>query len=553
MSSNDPSSDLDARIAAIVESSVGRMRDELLHRMQDTESRLRDITGRIGGEAAAALVAEPVTEPAPVEPAAPAADASSDLFDAVAAMDRGSSQQEVLAALLEGTGRFAGRSALFLTRSDGAQGWGSYGFEETASDIQQVVLSYGEGPLAVLSEGRGCVVLTAGDCADLCDWMGATPGTEGLLIPFVLRDRLAAALYVDRAAADPPLARRSLQLLAYIGAQAVEGLALRKRGETPTLQVATDDAETPGVALWEAPAPEPETAPVAPVEEPPAAEPAMTEPVVSEPRLTEPQVTETVETIEAPPSEMTIEEVIEEPAAPEMEAEAAPEMEAEAAPEMEAEIEVVTDDDWTMPAAPMDEPVAPMDEPVAPMDEPVAAMDEPVEAPPVAPVEGPAPPLEAPAEPGPDATVEEAPPWAATAGADLSGIEAEPEPPAAEIPMPPAAVGETTEVSPPTDVSGPGWAFTASRAAAEVGDDAQHEEARRLARLLVTEIKLYNEEQVEEGRRGNDIYARLKEDIDRSRQIFNERVDDGVRQETDYFHEEMVRILAGGNAEALGI
>ena len=81
----------------------------------------------------------------------------------------------------------------------------------------------------------------------------------------------------------------------------------------------------------------------------------------------------------------------------------------------------------------------------------------------------------------------------------------------------------------------------------------QHEEARRLARLLVTEIKLYNEEQVEEGRRGNDIYARLREDIDRSRQIFNERVDDSVRQETDYFHEEMVRILAGGNAEALGL
>ena len=48
MSSNNPSSDLDSRIAAIVESSVGRMRDELLHRMEDTEARLRDITGRMG-------------------------------------------------------------------------------------------------------------------------------------------------------------------------------------------------------------------------------------------------------------------------------------------------------------------------------------------------------------------------------------------------------------------------------------------------------------------------------------------------------------------------
>ena len=144
-----------------------------------------------------------------------------------------------------------------------------------------------------------------------------------------------------------------------------------------------------------------------------------------------------------------------------------------------------------------------------------------------------------------------------TAAEELSTAAVEPAPAMAE-PAPPAkepagAPGGSTEVRPPTDVSGPGWAFTASRAATESSDDSQHEEARRLARLLVTEIKLYNEEQVEEGRRGKDIYARLREDIDRSRQIFNERVDEEVRQQTDYFHEEMVRILAGGNEEALGI
>jgi hypothetical protein len=84
-------------------------------------------------------------------------------------------------------------------------------------------------------------------------------------------------------------------------------------------------------------------------------------------------------------------------------------------------------------------------------------------------------------------------------------------------------------------------------------DETLHEEARRLARLLVSEIKLYNEEQVEEGRKKKDLYERLKEDIDRSRQIYEERVDPRVIQTSDYFYQELVRILAAGDARALGI
>jgi hypothetical protein len=44
---------------------------------------------------------------------------------------------------------------------------------------------------------------------------------------------------------------------------------------------------------------------------------------------------------------------------------------------------------------------------------------------------------------------------------------------------------------------------------------------------------------------------RLEEDIERSRQIYDERVDDSIRDESDYFHDELVRILAGGDAGAL--
>jgi hypothetical protein len=117
-----------------------------------------------------------------------------------------------------------------------------------------------------------------------------------------------------------------------------------------------------------------------------------------------------------------------------------------------------------------------------------------------------------------------------------------------------AARPATREVLPPSDLDGPGWAF-ANRAPARTGavEDAAHEEARRLARLLVSEIKLYNEEQIEEGRRTGSIYQRLKEDIDRSRQMYEERIDERVRQTSDYFYDELVRSLAGGNAGLLGM
>jgi hypothetical protein len=80
----------------------------------------------------------------------------------------------------------------------------------------------------------------------------------------------------------------------------------------------------------------------------------------------------------------------------------------------------------------------------------------------------------------------------------------------------------------------------------------QHEDAKRFARLVVSEIKLYNESKVTEGRRQKDLYERLKEDIERGRQMYTERVAPGIRESTNYFFDELVRILAGGDAGALG-
>jgi hypothetical protein len=81
----------------------------------------------------------------------------------------------------------------------------------------------------------------------------------------------------------------------------------------------------------------------------------------------------------------------------------------------------------------------------------------------------------------------------------------------------------------------------------------KHDEAKRFARLLVSEIKLYNEAKVEQGRKNRDLYERLKEDIDRSRQMFEERIPEDVRKVSNYFYDELIRILADGNADVLGL
>jgi hypothetical protein len=85
------------------------------------------------------------------------------------------------------------------------------------------------------------------------------------------------------------------------------------------------------------------------------------------------------------------------------------------------------------------------------------------------------------------------------------------------------------------------------------GDDTSeaHIAARRYARLLVSEIKLYHEPQVEEGRRARDLMSRLSGEIARARALYDQRVPPEIRERTDYIREELIRTLADGDANLL--
>ena len=75
----------------------------------------------------------------------------------------------------------------------------------------------------------------------------------------------------------------------------------------------------------------------------------------------------------------------------------------------------------------------------------------------------------------------------------------------------------------------------------------EEQAARRYARLLISEIKLYHEADVLAGRRERDLASRLGDEITRARVLYEQRVPAHVRQSTDCFHDELVRTLADGD------
>lgn len=79
-----------------------------------------------------------------------------------------------------------------------------------------------------------------------------------------------------------------------------------------------------------------------------------------------------------------------------------------------------------------------------------------------------------------------------------------------------------------------------------------HRKAQRFARLLVDEIKLYNQAKVTEGRKHKDLYTRLKDEIDKSRSTYMKRYGNTAAASADHFSSELVRSLAEDDSSLMG-
>ncbi len=415
-------------------------------------------------------------------------DALEELKHAAAGIDRSTQQAAILTGLLEGAGRFSSRAAFVLIRDDGHRCWGSLGFDDARREMQGAAVEVPNGD-SVWSRIRE----------------GA--GTCGLTAA-------ECAVFCSQFEASTPSMGALLPLS--LGEHVAGYLYADRVGDQPlnlsALQLLTFVA---GQTL--------ETLPVRKRRSTPALTVAEAVAAPAPAAVLEPAAAE----VEAEP--VAVEE-------PEPAAAAVPEARPEEAWPQEALETMVVDVEPEAVEAAEPESVTDFYEveaPEAETTERAAAAEAPT-------AEVRLPPTEEPIETAPVDVVPEEEPAAAE---PVSAPPAAPAPPAEE---------PSTQVVPPDDVLGPGWAFTTKDGGGDVGHDALHEEARRLARLLVTEIKLYNEEQVEQGRRSGDIYRRLQEDIDRSRQIFEDRIDEKVRGDNDYFRDALVRILAAGDESLLG-
>jgi len=130
-------------------------------------------------------------------------------------------------------------------------------------------------------------------------------------------------------------------------------------------------------------------------------------------------------------------------------------------------------------------------------------------------------------------------------------------PPMVVATVPPERAAAVAASAPPQTAPAP----AASRSAVAVATPESewtaeerdvHMRAQRFARLLVDEIKLYNQAKVGEGRAAHDLYDRLREDIEKSRASYDKRYGSTPAASADYFTKELVRILADNDASLLG-
>ena len=123
-----------------------------------------------------------------------------------------------------------------------------------------------------------------------------------------------------------------------------------------------------------------------------------------------------------------------------------------------------------------------------------------------------------------------------------------------DSPAAPVAVAhaEAKDVAEPVEETSPQQEVANAAASLSPEQAEVHRKAQRFARLLVDEIKLYNQAKVSDGRKNHDLYDRLKEDIEKSRATYLKRYGNSAASSTDYFSIELVRSLAADDSSLMG-
>ncbi len=441
-----------------------------------------------------------------------------ELRDAINDISSKESQAAILGALVERAAEFAPRGAFFIVKNDHFAGWKAFGDDHASQKISEVHFPVSMNSiLGHASETRSAVEASYGSHAEdgaFLDMLNFGQPDKMYAIPLVARGRGVAVLYVDHGTGAGAFNLEAVETLVRIAGMTVELMAVAAAAPQPA-----------AAEEYHAPAEEP--APVAESNGYHAQAP-------QEDHV--PQSSDNGYAYSSPePPQQEVSYPADngsyQPAQEEQTSfgysEPAP---VEAAPEYSTPVQngYQQEEQAAEPAAAPEYQESPSYE-AQPSYEP----------------EPQSPAFAAP-EPEPEPQVSQSPfertvtPFEPAAPIGSGGVATLEQAPTVEVATPPATRARLSDrqVDLPIDVP--------------EEERRLHNDARRFARLLVSEIKLYNEKRVMEGRQAHDLYDRLKEAIDRSREMYDKRVQPPVAARFDYFHFELVNSLAEGDAAKFG-
>jgi len=99
---------------------------------------------------------------------------------------------------------------------------------------------------------------------------------------------------------------------------------------------------------------------------------------------------------------------------------------------------------------------------------------------------------------------------------------------------------------PESDSASPAPAGASLPAGLSADDRSKHEKARRLARVLASDIAIYNREKRDRGIREGNLVAMLGYEIKKSWEVYKERVGSEFANSTPYFRDALNEMLAEG-------
>ncbi len=136
--------------------------------------------------------------PPPAPAAAPSGSDARKLKKALQSVERGKSQVDVLNSLLEQCLEFGSRAALLILRGETFSGWKGAGFSSHGGSDESIKrFNATPGLIAELDQVLRQERVVDWNGENLASRFGVGPSARAILVPMVIKDKVAAAVYVD--------------------------------------------------------------------------------------------------------------------------------------------------------------------------------------------------------------------------------------------------------------------------------------------------------------------------------------------------------------------